>query len=183
MSLPSQPGNTVNARTGPRQKMDVGAVDRSRAAVLAAQAPEAEFEPQPILAARMGPAPPSSFTRSFPEEQDELLRAALRGRSLLLDLDPVLAKPPAEDVAQSGAPAALQASLLREPEETRARRDASADTAADIDRSAPLAEERARTRFSQVQAVLAESAEDLVARFPDGLGSHASRKEGTRGAH
>jgi hypothetical protein len=163
MSLASRPGTRVVAWAG--EDMDVGAVSSGRAAVQAAQAHEAEFERQPILAARTGPAPLSSFSRL--PEQGDLLRAALRERAVLLDLDPVLAKPPAEDAAQTGAPAALQATLLREPEEARNRRDSSADRAADAEASAPLREARARAHFSQAQAVLAESPEDLVVRFSD----------------
>jgi hypothetical protein len=145
------------------EDMDVGAVNSGRAAVQAAQAHEAEFERQPILAARTGPAPLSSFSRI--PQQEELLRAALRGRAVLLDLDPVLA--PAEDAGQTGAPAVLQATLLREPEEARSRRDSSPEPTADADASDPLREARARAHFSQAQAVLAESPEDLVARFSD----------------
>jgi hypothetical protein len=149
--------------------MDVGAVCMSRALLQAAQEPAPERELGPMLAARVGPAPLSSFTGG-PPLADDLLRAALRERALLLDLDPILAQATPEDAEQAlgGGVLALQASVVREPDEPRPRRDSGSAAPADAEPLARAREDRARARFSQTQAVLAESPEDLVARFPDG---------------
>jgi hypothetical protein len=148
--------------------MDVGAINGIRAAVPTGAAHEGDLERRPILAARAGPAPISVFVS--PPLAEEMLRAALHSRAALLDLDPVLAKPAAEEPGQSGAPAVLQAAILREPEENRARREASGqgqpgDAAGEG--ANPIAQFHARGRFSQTHAVDADSAGDLVARFSD----------------
>jgi hypothetical protein len=155
--------------------MDVGAVNGSRAAVQTAAAHEGDLERRPILAARTGPLPMSAFVRG--PAQDEILRATLRGRAALHDLDPVLAKPAAEEPGQGGAPAAVQAALLLEPEAARAKREsgqARADEAA-VERTSPIGQLHARSRFSQAGAVDAASSEDLVARFADAAGPRQAR--------
>jgi hypothetical protein len=152
--------------------MDVGAVSISRALLQAAQESAPERERGPMLAARIGPAPMSSFTGGSPLA-DDLLRAALRERALLLDLDPILAQATPEDAerALGGGVLALQAGVVREADEPRSRRDSGSAAAGDAEPLARPREDRARSRFSQTQAVLAESPEDLVARFPDGADS------------
>jgi hypothetical protein len=108
-----------------------------------------------------------------------MLRAALRSRAALLDLDPVLAKPAAEEPGQSGSPAVLQAAILREPEENRSKRDSSSQRQSDEaagEAPSPMAQFHARGRFSQTHAVDAESAEDLVARFSDAAHERAPER-------
>lgn len=147
--------------------MDIGAVNGIRAAIAAAADQQSDLERRPVLAARVGPVPMSAFARG--PAQDEMLRAALRGRAALLDLDPVLARPVAEEPGQSGAPAAVQAAMLREPEEAKAKRDASSQTDAEepVDEASALGASGARGHFSQSGAVDAESDAELVARFSD----------------
>jgi hypothetical protein len=149
--------------------MDVGAVGNIRALLQAAQESAPEREPGPILAARVGPAPLSSFTGG-PPLHDDLLRAALRERALLLDLDPILAQATPEDAehALNGGVLALQAGVVREADEARPRRDSGSAGAGAAESLLRLREDRGRAHFSQTQAVLAESPEELVARFPDG---------------
>ena len=115
-----------------------------------------------------GLAPLSAFVG--PPLAEEMLRATMRSRAALLDLDPVLAKPAAEEPGQSGAPAVLQAAILRELEENRAKRESNGQRQPDEtanEGANPIAQFHARGRFSQAHAVDAESAGDLVARFAD----------------
>ena len=157
--------------------MDVGAVTSIRGAALAEPAHEPDPERRPILAARTGPAPMSAFVgRPLAEE---MLRAALRSRAALFDLDPVLAKPAAEEPGQSGSPAVLQAAILREPEENRTKRESSSQRQPDEGASegaSPIAQFHARGRFSQTHAVDVECAGDLVARFSDATHERSSER-------
>lgn len=74
--------------------MDVGAVSNGRAAFEAVRHRKVEPEPRPILVARTGLAPIRGLAEG--NLQDDLLRAGLRQRSTLHDLEPALAQPEPE---------------------------------------------------------------------------------------
>ena len=84
--------------------MDVAAVSNGRAAfeTVRSRRPESEPEPAPIIVARMGLAPLPEFTGSESLE-DDLLRSALRQRSLLADLGQVLSEPREEPEVEVSA--------------------------------------------------------------------------------
>jgi len=71
--------------------MDVGAVSNGRATFEAIRSRKVEPEPHPILVARTGLAPIPSLSEGE-LLQDDLLRSGLRQRSILHDLDAVLAQ-------------------------------------------------------------------------------------------
>ena len=75
--------------------MDVGAVSSGRAEFEAVRYRRAEPEPGPILVARTGLAPIRELA------QDDMLRAGLRQRSALHDLDSVLSQPEPEPEPES----------------------------------------------------------------------------------
>jgi hypothetical protein len=86
----SYPGS-LGARPGEAEDMDVGAVSNGRATFEAVRSRKVEPEPHPILVARTGLAPVPSLSEGE-LLQDDLLRSGLRQRSILHDLDAVLAQ-------------------------------------------------------------------------------------------